>query len=190
MLMAQVTAPAGAFLSAEQVIAAFQTALGGQFARQRVLVLIPDQTRSLPLPFLFRQLVEILDDTAQLDFMVALGTHPPLSDEALNRLVGITAEERSAAFARVGLFNHSWDNPQALTTLSVLDEEQIRQIAGLSWHPSLPSRVEVRLNRLRHLLRWMLTLGNQWITRFALSIPYGLGCSLRVESKLGTYDES
>ena len=36
--------------------------------------------------------------SAQLDFMVALGTHPPLAEESLNRLVGITAEERQTTF--------------------------------------------------------------------------------------------
>ena len=41
----------------------------------------PDHTRTIPLPQLFRLLMEILHDTAQLDFMVALGTHPPLSPE-------------------------------------------------------------------------------------------------------------
>ena len=50
--------------------------LGGRFTGQRVLVLIPDHTRSLPLPALFRMVVEILHDVRQLDFMVALGTHP------------------------------------------------------------------------------------------------------------------
>ena len=64
--------------------------LSGKFTNQHVLVLIPDHTRSLPLPELFRMTVEILRDTRQLDFMVALGTHPPLSEASLIRLVGIT----------------------------------------------------------------------------------------------------
>jgi nickel-dependent lactate racemase len=159
MLTAQVTAPAGSLLTEDQIVQTLSTALSGQFARRRVLVLIPDQTRSLPLPFLFRQLVAILDDTAQLDFMVALGTHPPPSDEALNRLVGIVPEECSATIARVGLLTHAWDDRQALATLSVFDDEQIRQIAGSSWHPSLPSRVEVRLNRAALAYDHILILG-------------------------------
>ena len=55
----------------------------------RVLVLIPDHTRSMPLPLLFRMLVDILADHRQavrLDFMVTLGTHPPLDGETLYRL--------------------------------------------------------------------------------------------------------
>src|SRR5215510_5640145 len=96
--------------------------LAGQFTNQRVLVLIPDHTRSLPLPFLFRSLVDILHDAKQLDFMVALGTHPPLSEESLNKLVGISAEERSTIFKNVGLLNHDWDTPSSLISLGMIEQ--------------------------------------------------------------------
>ena len=125
----------------------FATALAGKFKNQRVLVLIPDHTRSLPLPFLFRSLVEMLFDVKQLDFMVALGTHPPLNAESLHRLVGITAEERVSTFKRIGLFNHQWDTPSALTSLGRLEEDEIRQIAGKHWHASLPQEVNIRINK-------------------------------------------
>ncbi len=59
--------------------------LEGHFSGAKLLVLIPDHTRTLPLPMLFRMLVEILHDAKQLDFMVALGTHPALSDEEINK---------------------------------------------------------------------------------------------------------
>ncbi len=45
-------------------------------------------------PVLFRMVVDILSDVRQVDFMVALGTHPPLTDEHLLQLVGISREER------------------------------------------------------------------------------------------------
>ncbi len=122
-------------------------ALEKQFTHQRVLVLIPDHTRSLPLPFLFRALVEILRDTKQLDFMVALGTHPPLDEESMNRLVGISAEERNTHYAKIGLLNHAWDDPSALVTLGTMEQDEIKQIAGARWHESLPTEVDIRLNK-------------------------------------------
>ncbi|MEW6287593.1 MAG: lactate racemase domain-containing protein [Chloroflexota bacterium] len=134
-------------------------ALERQFTNQRVLILIPDHTRSLPLPFLFRTLVEILHDTQQLDFMVALGTHPPLSDESLNRLVGISAEERTTIFRHVGLLNHAWDDPAALVTLGTMEQDEIRQIAGARWHESLPNRVDIRLNKAALEYDHILILG-------------------------------
>ncbi|MGA2491245.1 MAG: lactate racemase domain-containing protein, partial [Anaerolineales bacterium] len=124
-----------------------QKGLGGKFSGKKVLVLVPDHTRSLPLPDLFRMLVEILQDAHHLDFMVALGTHPGLSQEAMNRLVGITAEERANIYKRVGLLNHAWDDPAALGSLGTMEQDEIRQIAGKNWHPSLPEQVEIRINK-------------------------------------------
>jgi nickel-dependent lactate racemase len=112
-----------------------------------VLVLIPDHTRSLPLPQLFRELADILRDTRQLDFMVALGTHPPLSEAQLCRLVGISAEERAGAYRRIGLLNHAWDQPDALMQIGVLPRERIQALAGELWHPSLGGDVPVKINR-------------------------------------------
>lgn len=146
MLKNQATAPAGQFLTKDQLRATLAQALERQFSNQRLLVLIPDHTRSLPLPFLFRTLVDLLHDAKQLDFMVALGTHPGLSPESLNLLVGISAEERSTRYAHVGLLNHAWDNPQALSTIGSMEQDQIKAIAGDRWHASLPDHVDIRLN--------------------------------------------
>jgi nickel-dependent lactate racemase len=121
--------------------------LSGKFKNQRLLVLIPDHTRSLPLPEIFRMLVEILQDARQLDFMVALGTHPPLSSDHLNQLVGITAEERNTTYRKIGLLNHTWDDPSTLATLGTIEKDEIMQISGTIWHPSLPDRVAVRINK-------------------------------------------
>ena len=145
-LFASATAPAG-LLSPDAIVETLTIGLEGRFAGERVLVLIPDHTRSLPLPFLFRELVTALQSAAQLDFMVALGTHPALPRESMNRLVGISEEERTSTFAHVGLLNHAWDDPSALTTLGVMEDDEIRAIAGSHWHSSLPRQVQIRLNR-------------------------------------------
>lgn len=139
-------APTGR-LSNEAIRATLEQGLASRFAGQKVLVLIPDHTRSLPLPILFRQLVEILADVKRLDFMVALGTHPPLSEEALNNLVGISAPQRRGRYPRIALFNHAWDDPSALVTLGVIGQEEVRALSGSCWHPSLPECVPIRINR-------------------------------------------
>jgi lactate racemase len=159
MATTQTLAPQGLTLSEPEILAALHTALEGQFMRQRVLVLIPDHTRSLPLPLLFRALVDILHDTQQLDFMVALGTHPPLSDESLNRLVGVTEDERRTRYGKIGLLNHAWDDPAALATLGVLEQAEIKHIAGAHWHASLPNEVPIRINRAALAYDHILILG-------------------------------
>lgn len=167
MIHSQAIAPPGHLLNENEIRNTLTQALERHFTNQRVLVLIPDHTRSLPLPFLFRTLVEVLRDTKQLDFMVALGTHPPLSDENLNQLVGISPAkhaslaagkgfERPSArpnpfpnpfYPQVQLHNHAWDNPSALISLGTIEADQIRQIAGDCWHESLPSCVDIRINK-------------------------------------------
>ncbi len=158
MLNAQVVSSTG-LLSPADVRATLEKGLTGRFARQKVLALIPDHTRSLPLPFLFRALVEILHEARQLDFMVALGTHPLLSEENLNKLVGITAEERNTQYATIGLRNHAWDNPSALTILGVMEQDEVRALAGGRWHPSLPNRIPIRINKAALEYEHILILG-------------------------------
>ncbi len=137
----------GRLLSEHEITQTLQKGLGGLFRDQRVLVLIPDHTRTLPLNFLFKELTKILDDTRRLDFMVALGTHPALSEESLCRLVGISPAERKSVYKKIGLLNHAWDDPVALTTIGVIPRDQVCQIAGDHWHPSLGGDVPVRINK-------------------------------------------
>jgi nickel-dependent lactate racemase len=146
MIYSQATTPNGQLLSDDEIRNTLSV-LSDQFNGQRVLVLIPDHTRSLPLPFLFRALVDVLHGAKQLDFMVALGTHPPLEEESLNKLVGITAEERMTTFKQVGLLNHAWDTPSALISLGMIEQDEIKRIAGANWHSSLPNEVDIRINK-------------------------------------------
>lgn len=146
MVIAQSIAETG-LLTHDQVMDVLTKGLGGKFAGQKVLVLIPDHTRSLPLPELFRMVVEVLHDAREVNVMVALGTHPGYTEEGLNHLVGITADERATTFRHVGLLNHAWDDPAALTSLGVLDQDEIKRLAGPNWHPSLPDEVNIRINK-------------------------------------------
>ena len=61
---------------------------------KQVLVIIPDHTRTAPIPLFFRLFHEFLGEkVAALDYLVALGTHQPMSEEALNRLVPFKKED-------------------------------------------------------------------------------------------------
>ncbi|MBN2308884.1 MAG: DUF2088 domain-containing protein [Candidatus Hydrogenedentes bacterium] len=98
---------------------------------RRILFIIPDQTRSMPMPVMFRALFDTVHGrAAQMDYIVALGTHPPLSDAAINQLVGITEEERNGRYRDVGIFNHEWQNPDALAYIGTITEEEIAEISG------------------------------------------------------------
>jgi nickel-dependent lactate racemase len=62
-------------------------------------------------------------------------------------LVGITAQERMTMFKHIGLLNHSWNSPSTLVSLGVMERDEIQQIAGTSWHSSLPDTVDIRINK-------------------------------------------
>jgi nickel-dependent lactate racemase len=158
MLDQRLIAPSGQRLKDDDIRTALST-LEKPFANLRILVLIPDHTRSLPLPFLFRALVASLHSAKQLDFMVSLGTHPPLSEARLNQLVGMTTAERhtlaagrgfdgrNAGYPAIHLLNHLWDDPTALTSIGILEGDQIKALAGDHWHATLPERVDIRINK-------------------------------------------
>ena len=133
-------------LSEEKIQETIAASIRGAYTGQKVLVLIPDHTRSLPLPMLFRMMVDVLSDVRKLDFMVALGTHPALTESQLNDLVGITPEERRGEFVHVGLLNHAWDTASALKQIGTLTQDQIKEIAGEQWHPSMGGDVPVEIN--------------------------------------------
>jgi len=157
-MIAQAFQPEG-LLTDDQVRQTLHAGLEKQFAGQKILVLIPDHTRTIPLPFLFRELVAILHDAQQLDFMVALGTHPPLTQTQLDALVGLTETDRLGTFRHVGVTNHRWDLPETFTHIGVLPQAQIQEIAGERWHPTLGGDVNILINRAIQEYDHLLILG-------------------------------
>ncbi|HEY0735966.1 MAG TPA: lactate racemase domain-containing protein [Herpetosiphonaceae bacterium] len=112
---------------------------------KRVLVIIPDSTRTAPIPLLFRLLHERIGGrVAQLDSLIALGTHQPMSEAAIEKLVGVSAAERAANYPGVQIFNHRWDLPDALLTIGTIGRSEAAQLTdGL-----LVDEVPVTLNRM------------------------------------------
>jgi len=118
-----------------------QLDLGGK----RVLVIIPDSTRSCPLPMFFRLLCELIRPRAKkLDFLIALGTHPPMPEDKINALLGLTPQERAEKYADVRVFNHEWDRPDALRQIGTIPADEIEQISDGLMREDVP----VALNKL------------------------------------------
>ena len=112
---------------------------------KRVLALIPDLTRTAPIDMMFRVVYQLLADRVEnLDFLVALGTHQPLSEDRINKLVGITAEERSTKYSKARFFNHHWDDPAQLRSVGIISEDDMAEISnGL-----LQEKVDVTINKM------------------------------------------
>lgn len=112
---------------------------------KRVLIIIPDSTRTAPIPLFFRLFHEALQGkVAALDYLVALGTHPPMSDGAKRRLVGITEEEQRTTYLDVRLMNHRWDQPGALVTAGTIPASEVGALSNGLLVQDLP----VTLNRM------------------------------------------
>lgn len=110
-----------------------------------VLAVIPDDTRSGPTGTWFRILADSLKGRAKrIDFLVALGTHPPMPEEQINNLLKITPAERAAKYSDVRVFNHEWNNPAALKQVGTLTTHQVEELT----HGMLSMEVAVKVNRL------------------------------------------
>ena len=90
-------------LTETDVARILERTLRSRFAHgDRVLVIIPDATRTAPIPLVFRLICNLfLERVAALDFLVALGTHAPMSESALLAHVGISRDERAGKYSRV-----------------------------------------------------------------------------------------
>lgn len=98
---------------------------------KRVLVIIPDSTRSAPIPLMFKVLYEQLaGHVKRLDYLIALGTHQPMSDAAIDTLVGVSKDERVEAYSKSHVFNHHWDDPSQLTTIGTISEGEMHTLTG------------------------------------------------------------
>ncbi len=98
---------------------------------KKVLLIVPDSTRSCPLGTVFKEVYrQIGRETAALDVMIALGTHAPMSEEAMCERLEISQDERKSLYAGVALINHEWDNPEALRQVGTLTADEISGLSG------------------------------------------------------------
>ncbi len=124
-----------------------------ELRNRRVLLIVPDYTRTAPLPVLFPALRQLLrPEVAALDVLVALGTHPPMPEQQIRGMLGIANDDPCDD---VGLFNHAWDDPEQLSTIGVLTEAETREISD----GVLAMEVPVQINRRIHDYDVALILG-------------------------------
>jgi nickel-dependent lactate racemase len=116
----------------------------GLYENKRVLVLTPDGTRTCPLPMMVRLLGEVIGArAARLDFMVALGTHPVMTEQQILDLYKISPGDRVEPFGRSGFSCHRWDLPETFQRIGELTEEEVATISG----GLLRERVPIDINK-------------------------------------------
>jgi len=111
--------------------------------RKRVLIIIPDGTRSMPMPLMFSLFREYLDERVRtLDYLVALGTHQPMSDSQLGKLIGQTVTDGHAGKSHI--FNHEWQEPANFAHIGTIPAEEVSHITNGLMSEDVP----VRLNKI------------------------------------------
>jgi lactate racemase len=134
------------FLSESEIREMMTSALSqARLDGKRVIIIIPDGTRTAPIPQMFRLFHDLLSGhVARLDFLIALGTHQMMSEEAINKHIGVTPEERATKYSNVKVFNHRWDLPGTMVDLGEISAEETSALSdGL-----LRESVKVRVNRM------------------------------------------
>ncbi len=114
-------------------------------AGKRILAIIPDHSRTAPIDLMFSTVYELLaDKVSLLDVLVALGTHPPMSKEAIYQRVGITADEHQEKYQKVRFFNHHWKDPDQLCLAGTITGDEIAKISG----GLMREKVDVTINKM------------------------------------------
>ena len=124
-----------------QIVA--QAAAGLNLTGKRVLTIIPDGTRTMPMPLMFQLLQEeIGTQAAACDYLIALGTHSLMSEAQLTRLLGCPVVNGTCGNARV--FNHRWDLPGTFVDLGTIRADKVAEASG----GLLSEPILVKINRL------------------------------------------
>jgi nickel-dependent lactate racemase len=109
----------------------------------RVLLIVPDGTRTMPMPRMFALIQQALGArVAALDVLIALGTHTPMSDAQLTDHLG-----QPVVGGMIGphhIFNHRWDDPSTFLDLGTIPARDIAALTGGLFEQD----VTVSLNRL------------------------------------------
>src|SRR4030042_884657 len=100
------------------------------YAGKRILLIIPDNTRSGPVGDVLKIIYEQLRQKAKaVDCLVALGTHQPMSEGQICSRLAMTRHERKTKYASVKFFNHQWDKPEAFTSIGRISADEVEQIS-------------------------------------------------------------
>ncbi|MBK8446941.1 MAG: DUF2088 domain-containing protein [Micropruina sp.] len=135
----------GATLTPDQVESFIRTQLDAtDLDGKSVCLVIPDGTRSSPLPLLLTAVHAALHGrVSRLTAVVALGTHVAMSEQALAHHLGYEERGLEATYPGLSVLNHEWWKPETFVTLGTISAERVDELSG----GLLSVPAEVALNR-------------------------------------------
>jgi nickel-dependent lactate racemase len=115
------------------------------YAGKRILLIIPDNTRSGPVGDMFKAIYNCLEPKVKsIDCLIALGTHPPLTEEQICTRLDITLKERHSKYAQVKFFNHDWQDHRTFKSIGKISADEIEKISNGLFR----EEVDVAINKL------------------------------------------
>jgi nickel-dependent lactate racemase len=109
-----------------------------------VCVLVPDGTRTCPLPLLVGAVHRALHGrVSRLTVLIALGTHGAMSDDALAAHLGYTGRDLAEVYPGTTVRNHEWWKPETFANLGTVPAARIEELS----EGRMSLDVEVLLNR-------------------------------------------
>ncbi len=111
---------------------------------RRVVLVVPDGTRSMPLPLVMRIVHRALvDRVASLTAVIALGTHSYMEPDEIERMLGAEPGGLEALYPGLTVINHEWRDPDQVVEVGTLSADQIEQLS----RGSVRQEVRVEINR-------------------------------------------
>lgn len=109
-----------------------------------VCVIVPDGTRSCPLPLLLEAVHgALIRRVSRLSAVIALGTHAAMTEQELASHVGGSPTPLADRYPGMTVTNHEWWEPATFSTVGTIAASRINELSAGRLH----EEVEVRLNR-------------------------------------------
>jgi lactate racemase len=134
-----------AVLTPDEVTAFVTEALAGADLDGRsVCLVIPDGTRSSPLPLLLSAIHgALVGRVTKLTAVIALGTHQAMTPAQIAKHLGLGGDGVEGTYPGMTVLNHEWWDPDTFASVGRISAERVRELS----EGRLAVEADVRLNR-------------------------------------------
>jgi nickel-dependent lactate racemase len=109
---------------------------------RHVCVLVPDGTRTCPLPVILAAIQRALDGRAtRLSVLVALGTHAVMTGTYLATHLGPALTEAADCSFDTDIIQHAWWDPTTFVQLGTIDAERVAELSEGRLRRDIPIRI-------------------------------------------------
>jgi nickel-dependent lactate racemase len=132
-------------LTPEEVTAFVTEALAGADLDGRsVCLVVPDGTRSSPLPLLLSAIHgALVGRVTKLTAVIALGTHQAMTDAQIAKHLGLGDGGVEGTYPGMTVLNHEWWDPTTFASVGRISADRVRELS----EGRLSVEADVRLNR-------------------------------------------